>query len=315
MPHDQLDLDAIEARANAATPGPWRLVREQCDCSDGYCHHGEYVTGVVTPQLTELAVERIARTGGEPQDYDYHRSDVGDFTEADWELMVHAREDVDAMANEIRRLRADASEQQAEIAKLIRWHGEDETAMKKMRGAIERLRAELAEMTHLRDNALRALYRDDVNTDIDLEETIAAPFYGPGWDWDEADLQRVAREAAAAVRPAFGKLTQQRDKARQRAREYGELAARRESELIALRAELATARTAALTEGAAGIDHLRATMLAPPVADLYANGLSRAAGELRRLAAAVVAHVVADDSDDPEHVDDCPGCETAARRP
>jgi hypothetical protein len=33
----------------------------------------------------------------------------------------------------------------------------------------------------------------------------------------------------------------------------------------------------------------------------------------RERAAAVVAHVVADDSDDPEHVDDCPGCQPAAR--
>jgi hypothetical protein len=81
------------------------------------------------------------------------------------------------------------------------------------------LEQQLAEMTHLRDNALRALYRDDVDTDIDLDETIAAPFYGPGWDWDESDLQPVVREAASAVRPAFGKLTQQRDRARARVAE------------------------------------------------------------------------------------------------
>jgi multidrug resistance efflux pump len=75
------------------------------------------------------------------------------------------------------------------------------------------------------------------------------------------------------------------------------------AEIRRLRAELATARTAALTEGAAAIDHLRATMLAPPVADLYANGLSGAAGELRRLAAVVEAHVVADDTLDLLHAD------------
>lgn len=28
-----------------------------------------------------------------------------------------------------------------------------------------------------------------------------------------------------------------------------------------------------------------------------------------------VAHVVTDDSDDPEHVDDCPGCETEDKEP
>lgn len=80
---------------------------------------------------------------------------------------------------------------------------------------VRRLSAALTEMTHCRDNALRALYRDDVETDIDLEETIAAPFYGPGWDWDDdGDMGRVVREAVAAIRPAFGKLTQERDRLR-----------------------------------------------------------------------------------------------------
>lgn len=81
-------------------------------------------------------------------------------------------------------------------------------------GIIRRLRAALDEMTRCRDNALRALYRDDVETDIDLEEEIAAPFYGPGWNWDEGALTPVVREAAAAVRPAFAKLTQERDRLR-----------------------------------------------------------------------------------------------------
>ncbi|MFD5491530.1 hypothetical protein ACFWH4_00975 [Streptomyces sp. NPDC127091] len=85
-----------------------------------------------------------------------------------------------------------------------------------VRAERDQAQARLEEMTHLRDNALRALYRDDVEVDIDLEETIAAPFYGPGWDWDEGALQPVVREAAAAVRPAFAKLTQQHDKARDR---------------------------------------------------------------------------------------------------
>lgn len=79
---------------------------------------------------------------------------------------------------------------------------------------VRRLRPALDEMIHCRDNALRALYRDDVETDIDLEETIAAPFYGPGWNWDGSDLKPVVREAAEAVRPAFGKLTEERDRLR-----------------------------------------------------------------------------------------------------
>lgn len=99
-------LDEITARANAEhlTPGPWTLDRESCDCSDGYCSHGAYVTGVVTPVPTEIAADRCKRTGEQPRDYDFHRSEIGDFTDADWELMAHAREDVPALLAEIRRL-------------------------------------------------------------------------------------------------------------------------------------------------------------------------------------------------------------------
>jgi hypothetical protein len=43
----------------------------------------------------------------------------------------------------------------------------------------------------------------------------------------------------------------------------------------------------------------------------YLRGMTRAAKVLRLLdaPAAEETHIVADDSDDPEHVDDCPGCE------
>lgn len=110
------------------------------------------------------------------------------------------------------------------------------------RKRIAELEAQLAEMTRLRDNALRALHRDDVETDIDLEETIAAPFYGPGWDWDERDLQRVVREAADAVQPAFGKLTQQRDQARGLVTELKAQRERRRMRLVAAEADLLNMR-------------------------------------------------------------------------
>lgn len=55
-----------------------------------------------------------------------------------------AGEDVPALLAEVRRLRAELADQRAETQKLIRWHGEDETALKKMRGTVERLRAKLA---------------------------------------------------------------------------------------------------------------------------------------------------------------------------
>lgn len=71
-----LDLDAIEARANAATPGATMAK---------YAHGGG----------------RLAIWG------DDERKLVADvFNEADRDFFEHAREDVAAMAREIRRLRA-----------------------------------------------------------------------------------------------------------------------------------------------------------------------------------------------------------------
>jgi hypothetical protein len=48
---------------------------------------------------------------------------------------------------EIDRLRVQLTDQQAETAKLIRWHGEDDAALDRMRDTIVRLRVELAEAT------------------------------------------------------------------------------------------------------------------------------------------------------------------------
>lgn len=101
-------LDDIQARTTSKhlTPGPWTLDRESCDCGDGYgCSHGMYITSVVTTTPTVIAAERCQRTGEQPRDYDFHRSEIGDFSEADWELMTHAREDIPAMLAEIRRLK------------------------------------------------------------------------------------------------------------------------------------------------------------------------------------------------------------------
>lgn len=75
------DLDAIEARANAATPGPWRA--DESFSIDG----------------TAVFVCRTV-----PGVADYWQGD------RDSEFIAHAREDIPAMAAEIRRLRADVAQ-------------------------------------------------------------------------------------------------------------------------------------------------------------------------------------------------------------
>lgn len=52
---------------------------------------------------------------------------------------------VGPLVAEVRRLRAELADLQAENAKLIRWHGEDDKSLNRMRNTIVRLRTELAE--------------------------------------------------------------------------------------------------------------------------------------------------------------------------
>lgn len=81
----RLDLDAIEARANAATPGPW--------CTDSWeIYQGtEYVAGA----------EWIGETC---------RAGEMDDSRADAEFVAAARTDVPALVAEVRRLRAELAE-------------------------------------------------------------------------------------------------------------------------------------------------------------------------------------------------------------
>ena len=189
-------------------------------------------------QLDEIETRAAAATKGpwrRSEDYSDVLAPDGSqlasyWMSADGEFIAHAPDDVRTLLDEVRRLTAD-----------------------------------LDEMTHCRDNALRALYRDDVETDIDLEETIAAPFYGPGWDWDGSDLKPVVREAADAVRPAFGKLTEERDR---------------------LRTELAASRATVLAEVA---DELEGIDFHPDAKAFCADLCRMLAGRFRRKAADVVA--------------------------
>ncbi|MFD5564487.1 hypothetical protein [Kitasatospora griseola] len=158
-----LDLDTIQARCNAAIPGPWYQ-----------------------------AAFTVVGSGTQVADTAYAASMNNSHANA--AFIAAARTDVPALIARVRGLEAD-----------------------------------LTEMTHCRNAALRALHRDDIETDIDVEQAIAAVFYGPGWDWEDGEIQRTAREIAATVRPALAKTTQQRDAALVRVRELEQLVADHEA--------------------------------------------------------------------------------------
>jgi hypothetical protein len=75
--------DDIETRAGAASKGPWTLAYANCDCSED-CGHGLYVSRI--------------NTGSGPA------TELCDLPRADWELMVHARADIDALLATVRHL-------------------------------------------------------------------------------------------------------------------------------------------------------------------------------------------------------------------
>ncbi|WP_263165455.1 hypothetical protein [Streptomyces sp. SCSIO ZS0520] len=76
---------AIRDRAATVTPGPWTVELEQCDCCDGLCGHGTYVSAVYA--------------GGE------RRNEFVDFPDEDWQFVILARTAVPALLAELDRTR------------------------------------------------------------------------------------------------------------------------------------------------------------------------------------------------------------------
>ena len=99
MAQQPLDLDAIEARTNNATPAPW-----------GYYDGGDYADLVAGYQPTGpgsyTCTQSIARI--EADEYEAEDDDeAADQMRADAEFITHARTDVPALVAEIRRLTAE----------------------------------------------------------------------------------------------------------------------------------------------------------------------------------------------------------------
>ena len=105
MSTDPVDLDAIEARANAATPGPWIPLYDSCDCDPDYgCSHGQWVHAVSLP--THAVGYESSPCDGAGCIY-HSAGEVADFTRETAEFIAAARTDVTALVAEVRRLRGE----------------------------------------------------------------------------------------------------------------------------------------------------------------------------------------------------------------
>ncbi|MER8158131.1 hypothetical protein [Streptomyces sp. NPDC094472] len=186
-----------EIRARAAdehlTPGPWRLDRESCDCGGDYpCGHGMYVTGIVTPTPTWAAAERAKRTGEQPRDYDFHRSEICEFTGADWELMAHARADVPALLAELDRVRAERDRYVAELERLNLEHWEDQP----IRGVLDEIHAE-----RCRQNEK---WGEQNHPDVDPRDI---PYVTHSYYASRADIWRQVNEERTKPSRSLGRCT------------------------------------------------------------------------------------------------------------
>ncbi len=86
------ELEAIEARAAAALPGPWRAFIEGRNHDSG----SDFIqTGGVDDSAPDIYVT-LSYHGSEPEDVPQP---------ADWDFIAHAREDVPRLVAEVRRLR------------------------------------------------------------------------------------------------------------------------------------------------------------------------------------------------------------------
>ncbi|MFJ6319681.1 hypothetical protein ACIQJW_26725 [Streptomyces californicus] len=222
------------ARAHRASPAPWAVTDERVvRCADGMTvadrsetdHPAErgdllYIAlmhpGVglaLAAWLDRAAVEYDATVRGAAGVW----SDSGEERERDAWVERQTNQHALAVARQLLGTRTDEGpdELRAELAKLIRWHKEDGNQLTKMRGTIERLRAERTELIRQRDQiamdtikalpapADRAAVLHEaaeavlgiIGTEARLPQTISGVYRA-------ADhLRRLAGEAAAGVQP------------------------------------------------------------------------------------------------------------------
>jgi hypothetical protein len=69
-----------------ATPGPWHLEWDSCDCGDGYgCSHGSW------PHAIHNSRAHTERPDGVQHDYDFAHSDIAELSGDDAEFIIAAR--------------------------------------------------------------------------------------------------------------------------------------------------------------------------------------------------------------------------------
>ena len=141
---NEQDIAAIEARANAATPGPWGwrgnvdahwfalvtkhsgmryvMTFDRFGMQSAQPVFQDYSDGQgLLVQAKELAIYQVAPEATSRHDprFNVYRADIIGFRNPDADFIAHAREDIDVLLHRVRELEARLTEQRiAELAGL-----------------------------------------------------------------------------------------------------------------------------------------------------------------------------------------------------
>ncbi|MFS0832015.1 hypothetical protein ABC337_15295 [Arthrobacter sp. 1P04PC] len=106
-------LDAIQARVDAATEGPWRVEHDNADDYEAGINYGDYPYALHGPKNASLTTEQLERPF--LQDYKNRVSEMSEMTDADAEFIAHARTDVPALLALVRSQQAQIERVEAAI--------------------------------------------------------------------------------------------------------------------------------------------------------------------------------------------------------
>lgn len=152
-----LDLDAIEQRANAATPGPWTTGWPRGQCANprhSVPHPGRdgddpcvsalagYLAGDCVSQLKPIGVPFHEVR------YVVDIGDGGDISVADAAFIAAARQDVPALVAEVRRLRALGDEMAAALEHAAECYTEDAQSSRYLTKRVEAWREQRGDAPH-----------------------------------------------------------------------------------------------------------------------------------------------------------------------
>jgi hypothetical protein len=85
-------VEAIRRRIAAASPGPWSVSTDSCDCGGGCgCSHGDWPYAIHGP----VNQSYVGKSGSLKEQYGKEVSEISELSDADADFIANARRDVE----------------------------------------------------------------------------------------------------------------------------------------------------------------------------------------------------------------------------